>query len=368
MRLLPPTCAVLPLLLAVATAQAHTTPFVPAEHGFVFANTFQNDALPALDLKTHGLCGGMSYAALDFFLARQPIPRQDYRPANGTPLQRYVYARQVKSLIDNAGRWLELYADVRGARRAEFFARGFTLGEGGELAALRACLDQGRPVPLGLKAERGMSHQVLAIGYDLGRHQADGDGHQDEVRVVLCDPNFPGRTRTMVPDLAAQAWVYAEGPKRVRWTSWFVDVHYAAKTPPPALQVAPWPDDGLVHELVLECSTGDNDLRGGDENLDVVVHAAAGAPQVCPNVNLGARWLARYREHGRIVLDPPVAAAALQRLELAVPAGDGFDLQQLRVRGLGRGIDVWLAAPTAHSFTAKAPRLTVALAVQAKAK
>src|ERR1035441_122828 len=43
------------------------TNFSPAEHGFKFNNQFVNDFIPALDYRTGGLCGGMSYAALDYY-------------------------------------------------------------------------------------------------------------------------------------------------------------------------------------------------------------------------------------------------------------------------------------------------------------
>src|SRR5262249_27597090 len=53
---------------------APLVPFSPAQHGFRFVNAFNNDFIPALDIRTNGLCGGMSYAALDYYFARMPIP------------------------------------------------------------------------------------------------------------------------------------------------------------------------------------------------------------------------------------------------------------------------------------------------------
>ena len=50
----------------------------------------------------------MSYAALDFYYAKKPIPTQDFRPAVNTPLHDYIYGRQVKSLEQNIDKWAEL--------------------------------------------------------------------------------------------------------------------------------------------------------------------------------------------------------------------------------------------------------------------
>src|SRR4051812_26891598 len=51
--------------------------FDPATHGFAFPNAFVNDVLTlpnGAKITTAGRCGGMAYAALDYFHARQPVP------------------------------------------------------------------------------------------------------------------------------------------------------------------------------------------------------------------------------------------------------------------------------------------------------
>ena len=84
------------------------TAFVPLKDGFKFVNDFVNDFVPALDIRTGGLCGGMSYAAFDYYNAHEPIPNQDYRPANRTTLQSYLYSRQVDSTTGNLDKWAEI--------------------------------------------------------------------------------------------------------------------------------------------------------------------------------------------------------------------------------------------------------------------
>ena len=180
-----PTVLLVLLLGRVALAAPVLTSFAPATQGFGFANTFVNDFVPALDIRTGGLCGGMTYAALDFYNAHRPIPAQDYRPANGTALQRYLYDRQVVSILSNVDRWVELGANAGGVRNGEFFRWGLEGKPGGRIAELRSFLDRGAPVPLGLQGATGKSdnHQVMAIGYDLGAYRGDLGAHQEDFRI-----------------------------------------------------------------------------------------------------------------------------------------------------------------------------------------
>jgi len=125
------------------------TSFDPAVHGFDLANEFQNyNRLPAgMDFRSGGLCGGMAYAALDYFNARIPIPSQDYRPAEGHFLQQFIYGRQSDSLLSNIDKWTELLSDVGWLRTGEFFNWGLQGTGGGRIEELRSFLDRGVPVP-----------------------------------------------------------------------------------------------------------------------------------------------------------------------------------------------------------------------------
>src|SRR6478752_5079889 len=57
------------------------TRFDPAVNGFHFVNTYLNYFVPGVT--TGGRCGGMSYAALDFFFAGQPVPLSQSRQVKG---------------------------------------------------------------------------------------------------------------------------------------------------------------------------------------------------------------------------------------------------------------------------------------------
>jgi len=52
------------------------TEFIPSRHGFDFANQYTNYL--ALGITTHGRCGGMAYAALDYYCHNTPIPPSQY--------------------------------------------------------------------------------------------------------------------------------------------------------------------------------------------------------------------------------------------------------------------------------------------------
>ncbi len=55
--------------------------------------------------QTYGLCGGMAFAALDYYTARIPIPKGNEPPTRangaGTTLRDYLEQRQLDSLKDN---------------------------------------------------------------------------------------------------------------------------------------------------------------------------------------------------------------------------------------------------------------------------
>jgi hypothetical protein len=141
--------------------------FQPSTHGFAFTNAWP--AAPALRIRRlgigdvrNGLCGGMVFAALDYWRAGRPPPGD--RPNGGEPLFRFL----VRRLIDS---W---HLPVTGVRYYRWMLRSdedVAARTGRELEAIRAQLDRGEPVPLGVvtTASRdprliGRNHQVLAYG------------------------------------------------------------------------------------------------------------------------------------------------------------------------------------------------------------
>lgn len=370
-RWLLATAAALALLPAMA--QRHMTDFQPQRDGFAFNNTFTNDFIREFDVRTGGLCGGMVYAALDFHRARQPVPRQDYRPAVQTRLHDYLYERQVHSIADNADKWAELGFNPFGARNSEFFRWGLQGFGGGRLQELRARIDRGEPVPLGLwhyDGQRGGDHQVLAIGYELGRYRGDLGAHQGDLKIYVYDPNFHDEIKVLVPDLRLGAFGYADTGQR--WLTYFVDGKYRPHAPPvetvargatqaapakpgkpqPQLQMAATqavmagmaarvtlPLGPRTRELLLTIGTGADDLRGGSDNVNVIVALRGRPPLRIDNLNRGRHWIGNYAQTIPLRLPGAIPLQDITGLTLETRfgggiGGDNWNVDHLRVEAV----------------------------------
>ncbi len=184
-------------------APVHTSFNVP-NNGFKFVNSFvlpfpttiQLPLMKEIDVKTiiYGLCGGMSFAALDYYNANHPVP--PYTDGNALPPSylSYLWQRQLASLglvvIPRVIDWMLHPDPVLAVRMARY-----------EMPKLRRQLDQGKPAVLGLIRTQGVSdpsvnHQVLAIGYDA-------DDSTRDLTLFLCDPNYVGIETTIHMNLAA---------------------------------------------------------------------------------------------------------------------------------------------------------------------
>jgi hypothetical protein len=167
---------------------ARTRAFVPSDHAFAFANDWP--AVPAVSVPlvigsigignaARGLCGGMVFAALDYWHARVVPPPG--RPDAGTPMFRFVVRRLVASWCIPAGvgryyRWM-WRSDADLARRTILR----------QWPAVRASLDAGAPAALGVVTVAsanplllGANHQVLAYGYSIAG---------TEITLRVYDPN-----------------------------------------------------------------------------------------------------------------------------------------------------------------------------------
>jgi hypothetical protein len=182
--------------------------FSPDAFGFRFANDFPKVPLRRIGIPglidipigdaSNGLCGGMVFAARDYFEAGRRPPARTTAPGSGR-LYDYLVGRLFDSfnlpygparylqlmhpsLPDGETLWSRLGLLPHG--RAWVMARD-------EWPKVRAEIDSGHPSPLGLiriKSSNPMDlkydHQVLAYAYDV-------DGPRVGLRVY--DPNWPGR-------------------------------------------------------------------------------------------------------------------------------------------------------------------------------
>jgi hypothetical protein len=211
------------------------TGFEPRAHGFHFANDFVDKivAIPGFgEVATDGRCGGMAFAALDYWFAGLPVPT--HRPADfpdravpedGSRLADYLYKRLFDSFATWSARQFVTWSLA--ADHPTWSYQGVTAWTREvELPRLRRSIEAGRPVVLGLVAARGLAEvarnrQVVAYGYDQ-----DGAG---TMRVLVYDSHHPdeevvltaGRDHQQVSSSASG------GP----WRGLFVQ-DYAAERPP----------------------------------------------------------------------------------------------------------------------------------------
>lgn len=176
--------------------------FAPSTNGLHFANYYPHEpelvvhlplgkTLPIGDA-ANGLCGGMAFTVRDYYEADRLPPDQTDPPPDGSPLYRFIVQRLFDSfnLPFGLNRYIELMQptlpDFSGA--LGLLSRASVM-LGTEWPQIKADLDAGHPVPLGLikiKSARLTDlchhHQVLAYGYDL-----DGS----DLTLRLYDPNYP---------------------------------------------------------------------------------------------------------------------------------------------------------------------------------
>ena len=175
---------------------------VPSVIGFKFINNFTGVPLPfSIPLlpgvssipSNYGLCGGMSSAAYDFFLAGRSIPANTDVPRNGTNLQRYLLRRSIDSFgpMGNAlvkvAQWTALPdRGPNGVQKQSYDEfQGIKKSLDGNQAAVMALIYKSASTPAELLQTIWGNHQVLAVGY-----HGNFDGSTD---IQIYDPNFPLR-------------------------------------------------------------------------------------------------------------------------------------------------------------------------------
>jgi len=153
-----------------------------------------------------GLCGGMVFAALDFYDAGRPVPPEATPPQAGSPMFRYVVRRLYASFAVPRGvlRYQRYMARPDGNYRRFGATRpGLSwLTIVHNWPDVRRSLDAGRPIPLALVAARGLNpmelgrnHVVLAYDYRLT---------DDNLTIQVYDPNAgPADEICLVLSLAA---------------------------------------------------------------------------------------------------------------------------------------------------------------------
>jgi len=214
------------------------TDFRPQKHGFHFGNGFVNhvldvDGLP--EITTKGLCGGMAFAALDYYHAGFPIPTHlginfpgGQVPPDDSTLRGYIYDRLLDSFVQNGLRFVDWTT-----KQDHYTVLGgdglFELTKNEEFPKLMQRLQSG-PVALGLISARwlweiGENHQVVAYGAEL---DAAGtmtvyiyDNNAPDQEVTLTRTSSQGRFWSSLRDVDGNA---------IPYRGWFVE-NYDRRSP-----------------------------------------------------------------------------------------------------------------------------------------
>ena len=149
-----------------------------------------------------------------------------------------------------------------------------------------------------------------------------------------------------------------------------------------------------VGMLSLRIATGNDDLRGGKDNLNVEIHFANGDMQTATNVNKGANWPNQSVNTVSISLTHQVAPNEIKQIHLvhsaqagynppsagqvggsAIPVAggmtapisamqgiqseDNWDMTELQAFALGKGVNVPIASSGFHRFTGSNPSFDI---------
>lgn len=187
-----------------------STSFTPARHGFHFSN---NDIKwSALGVEGRFLCGGMVYAALDYYICQMSIPPDRTAPVEGMPLHTYIQNRQndahVNTVPKFTGSWLPIIGGIM---------KNLVLNMQAEYDKLLAILNRGIPAPMCLVGDFA-GHHVLAIGTS----PAGG------MLVQIYDPNSPDKVATVRQSADGQ---FTNTASNHSWKAFFVDDGYTVKVP-----------------------------------------------------------------------------------------------------------------------------------------
>ncbi|MCA1598099.1 MAG: hypothetical protein LC769_03610, partial [Chloroflexi bacterium] len=184
----------------------------------------------------YGLCGGMIYAALDYYKQGWVIPQgrgpHDHPLHDGTAgglLRGYIWRRLLDSMQNRAAGTMFVWSLA--LHVVPRLGPAWVLAQSRkEWGPLKERLDAGEPWPIGLVGRAHGSfanHQVLALGYD---DRGNGRG-----ALFVYDPTCPGHVHTLALDFRGQSLTIDESCARgrgdTRSKGFFRDAYTPARPP-----------------------------------------------------------------------------------------------------------------------------------------
>jgi len=322
------------------TIDKKMTNFSPDKHGFKFGNRgfkpYIGDA-GSISLDFSGFCGGMTYAAGDYYYKNIPRPNQDYTPAPSTKLYEYISSRQKKSIENIAGQVGEFHSNILGNRNAEFWR--WAVNE--KLRQLVNNIDAGKPTPiLMLRIGKDIwdNHWVMAIGYDLGGYKwgKENDPNVNNIKIFISDPNCPGDYMVLMPrkekwDLK-YGWYDMKKNEFIRekpgWNCLSfhpnTNFHKSVTTPPRIENLRAGGSD-LVYQLVAKFKTGDSHLRGGNDNVNILAKYKDGRTEYFRDVNKSQKWSGGSISNVELKLKQKVKSEQISCIKISTNFRGGID-------------------------------------------
>lgn len=144
---------------------------------------------------------------------------------------------------------------------------------------------------------------------------------------------------------------FAEGPNKVSVPLASAGIHRFTGSDP-SLSVNTRSDASCataanaVRELEFIFKTGNDDLRGGDDNVGVTIQFADGSTQTVPNLNQGQRWADGSTHEGRVLLNRMVPTAQIKNVTLATTFkmgmnGDNWNMESVEIRADGHPVTTY---------------------------
>ena len=142
-----------------------------------------------------------------------------------------------------------------------------------------------------------------------------------------------------------------------------------------------------VNKLMLTIRTGNDDLRGGQNNLNVEIYFGDGNVQFAQNVNKGANWPNNSVNTITLPLNQPVQPNQIKQIRLihlaqggfsphptpapgmpvdpglsiasGIKTEDNWDMQDFEASAIGQSVNVPVASFGFHRFTGSSPSLDI---------
>ena len=113
---------------------------------------------------------------------------------------------------------------------------------------------------------------------------------------------------------------------------------------------------GKASKLELTIQTGGDDLRGDNDNLNIIVHFRGGGTQHAQNVNGGIAWGNNSMHIKSITLNQAMDPSDIVEVDLQTTfgggsGGDNWDMDSIIVKALGEGVNEVLFRHGARRFT-----------------